>query len=155
MNGARSLLLGLLLVTIVPLAWRAAAPPLARASPAASWPAPACVPVELRGVGVGCWEQGGEGGLRAGDVVDGRGRRVGRMAPARLEAWEAPVDLNRASIDELASLPGIGPGLAARIAGARPFDVVDDVVRVRGIGPKTLARIRGRLIVLPSTPSTR
>jgi competence protein ComEA len=161
-NAARSLLVSLLFGCMLPLAWRAAAPHLARASPPAEAPAPvaACVPVEARGIGVGCVapELAAAAGLRAGDVIARDGPRrvvVGRMAPARLEAWQAPVDVNRASVDELASLPGIGPALAARIAAARPFAVVDDVVRVRGIGPKTLARIRGRLIVLPSTASTR
>jgi competence ComEA-like helix-hairpin-helix protein len=67
------------------------------------------------------------------------------MAPARMAALGTVVDVNRASLEELASLDGIGPRLAARIVAARPFSSVDDVARVRGIGAKRLARLRARL----------
>jgi competence protein ComEA len=143
----------MVLVAAVPLAWRAVAMHVAR--PPERRPVAPCRAIEVRGVGVGCVVGELPSQLRAGDLLDARGRRLGRMAPARLEAWQAPVDVNRSSIDELASLPGIGPKLAAQIAAARPFSTVDEVVRVRGIGPKTLARIRNRLDVLPSTGSTR
>jgi competence protein ComEA len=66
----------------------------------------------------------------------------------------APVDLNRATPDELQRVPGIGPGLAARIVDARqrhgPFASVDDLRRVRGIGATTLARVRPRLAIGPA-----
>jgi competence protein ComEA len=56
------------------------------------------------------------------------------------------VDLNRASSQELQSLPGIGPALAERILDSRlregPFRSPDDLLRIRGIGPTTLAKIR-------------
>ncbi|HAD07671.1 MAG TPA: hypothetical protein DCE76_11000, partial [Anaerolineaceae bacterium] len=35
------------------------------------------------------------------------------------------VEVNRATIEELASVPGIGPALAERIVAARPFNSVD------------------------------
>lgn len=54
------------------------------------------------------------------------------------------VDINRASREELESLPGVGPTLAARIISGRPYARVDDLRRVRGIGERTLARIRDR-----------
>src|SRR5262249_48637774 len=55
------------------------------------------------------------------------------------------IDVNRASLGELQSLPGIGPKMAARIVDERerqPFHSVQELHRVRGIGPKTLDRIR-------------
>lgn len=55
------------------------------------------------------------------------------------------VDLNRATADELKRLPGIGPGLAARIIEARdvkPFASIADLRRVRGLGTATLERLR-------------
>lgn len=61
-----------------------------------------------------------------------------------------PVDLNRAVLEELESLPGIGPTLARRILESRrregPFRKAEDLLRVKGIGPATLARLRGRVI---------
>jgi competence ComEA-like helix-hairpin-helix protein len=68
----------------------------------------------------------------------------------------APLDLNRASQDDLERLPGIGPGLAARIVESRArrgtFDSVDDLRRVRGIGGTTLARLRPLLAIGPAPP---
>ena len=69
------------------------------------------------------------------------------MRPERLAAWGAPVDVNGATVEELASLDGIGPKLAARIVAARPFRRVEEVARVRGIGQRRLARLRPRLVL--------
>jgi competence protein ComEA len=62
----------------------------------------------------------------------------------------APLDISRASAEELKQLPGIGPMLAQRIVEARdkkPFQAVDDLRRVRGIGAKTLEKLRPFVIV--------
>lgn len=54
-----------------------------------------------------------------------------------------PIDLNQADAVILASLPGIGPGLAARIIAHRDqrgcFKRVADITEVAGIGPRKLA----------------
>ena len=56
------------------------------------------------------------------------------------------VDLNTATVDELAILPGVGPARGRAIAEDRerrgPFRSVDDVARVKGIGPQVLAGLR-------------
>lgn len=53
-----------------------------------------------------------------------------------------PVNINRATREELMTLPGIGEKTAARIIAARPFRSVNDLLRSEGIGPVTLARLK-------------
>ncbi len=57
-----------------------------------------------------------------------------------------PVDLNNATPDELARLPGVGSSLAARIVERRQsvgaFASLEDLRRVKGIGPAKLERLR-------------
>jgi len=57
-----------------------------------------------------------------------------------------PIDLNRATADQLESLPGVGPSIAAAIIDHRerkgPFGSVDELVDVRGIGPARLEQLR-------------
>jgi competence protein ComEA len=73
------------------------------------------------------------------------------LGPAPPPGAREPIDPNRAAVDELDELPGIGPALARRIVESRsadgPFGSVDDLLRVRGIGPVLLERIRARLRV--------
>ncbi len=82
------------------------------------------------------------GSSAAGGAVTPRG-------PSRVPApplTPAPVDLDRATAEELERLPGIGPALAARIVADRrargPFQSPEALLRVPGIGPRTLERIR-------------
>lgn len=93
--------------------------------------------------------------LRSGDSVDTAGLcelpepnpagpHWSRMHPDDLAALALPVNINRASADELASLPGIGPVLAGRIVEGRPFTDTQDLRRVRGIGPVKLSAIEPR-----------
>lgn len=66
------------------------------------------------------------------------------IAPAKTPT-PLSIDLNTAGVPELASLPGIGPGLADRIVADRshrgPFATLADLDRVPGIGPVTIERI--------------
>lgn len=56
------------------------------------------------------------------------------------------IDLNRATVDELDRLPGIGPVLARRIVEHRdrhgPFRTVDELLGVPGIGERSLERFK-------------
>ncbi len=67
---------------------------------------------------------------------------------------EAAVDLNRATAEDLETLPGIGPVLAERIVAHRrhagPFERVEDLRSVKGIGKKTLEKIRPMVNVTPT-----
>ena len=64
----------------------------------------------------------------------------------------APVDVNHATVQELQSLPGIGPVLAKKIVDFRAengyFRNVQDLRRVSGIGPKLLERWEGTIVAL-------
>ncbi|HEY0839669.1 MAG TPA: helix-hairpin-helix domain-containing protein [Vulgatibacter sp.] len=60
------------------------------------------------------------------------------------------VNLNTASAEQLALLPGIGPAVAKRIVEAReqkPFERSWEVTRVKGIGSKLFRKIEDRLRV--------
>ncbi len=63
------------------------------------------------------------------------------------------VDLDRATAEDLAAVPGIGPGLAGEVVRDReergPFGFPEALLRVRGIGPARLARARPFLEASP------
>ena len=62
-----------------------------------------------------------------------------------------PVDLNAANPEQLDTLPGIGPALAARIVAYRdehgPFTEVEQLNKVKGIGARTLEKLRPLLVL--------
>lgn len=70
-------------------------------------------------------------------------RRAGRAA--RPVPPAVPLSLNRASAQELARVPGIGPRLAQRIVAYRetygPFAAIDDLLDVAGVSERTLERV--------------
>jgi DNA uptake protein ComE-like DNA-binding protein len=55
-------------------------------------------------------------------------------ATLQATAAGAKLDINSATIEMLAAIPGIGPVLAVRIIAARPFKTADELSRVKGIG---------------------
>lgn len=58
---------------------------------------------------------------------------------------ESHIDPNQAQVEELRQLPGIGAGLARRIADGGPYRSPDDLLSVPGLGQHTLERIRPQL----------
>ena len=82
----------------------------------------------------------------------GRGATLADPPPAigpRSHDLLDALDPNTATAEELAILPGIGPGKAAAIVAYRQgnaFAELDDLQRVRGIGPSTVAKLRPYLV---------
>lgn len=52
------------------------------------------------------------------------------------------VNINKATLDELVDLPGVGEVLAQRIIDGRPYKRVGDLEKVEGIGPKKMKELR-------------
>lgn len=81
--------------------------------------------------------------------VSGTRRRASGMN-SRASA-SSMVRLNRATAEELATLPGIGPALSERIIQFRRehgnFARVDELLTVKGIGPALLERVRSKIAI--------
>lgn len=56
-----------------------------------------------------------------------------------------PVDVNTATIEQLSTLPGVGPEIAKKIVKGKPYAKAEDLLKVPGIGEKTLEKMRPRL----------
>ncbi len=68
---------------------------------------------------------------------------------------ELKVDLNRAGIEELVKLPGVGEIVAQRIVNYREengaFQATEELMNVRGIGEKTYLKLEPYLTVSEET----
>jgi competence protein ComEA len=84
--------------------------------------------------------------------------RDSMRASASQQAAGRRLDLNRATEQDLETLPGIGPVLAQRIVQYRQsrgaFQEVGQLREVKGIGTKTFDRIRPLVGVVPPSSST-
>lgn len=85
-------------------------------------------------------------------VVPGRGPAAAAAVspPAAGSSPSAPLDLNSATLEQLESLPGIGPVTAQKILDYRQahgaFRSVAELEGVPGIGPAHLAQLKGLVI---------
>jgi competence protein ComEA len=70
-------------------------------------------------------------------------------------AQPALVDLNRASAEELMTLPGVGPARAQAILAFRQahggFTSLSQLLRIKGFGRATLRRLRPLLTLTPQS----
>jgi competence protein ComEA len=61
------------------------------------------------------------------------------------------VNLNTATIEQLQTLPGIGPAMARRVIEYRTkvgkFTKIEELINVKGIGEKKFQKIKDRLVV--------
>lgn len=75
----------------------------------------------------------------------------GSTFAASAKAPAGKVNLNTATVEQLTTVPGVGPKLAARIVEQRQksgsFKSVQEILTVKGIGEKNLAKIQTYLTV--------
>jgi competence ComEA-like helix-hairpin-helix protein len=76
-----------------------------------------------------------------------------RPAPAQHGSRPVILDINRAGVEELVQLPGIGPARAASIVRIRerngPFRSVEELRALPRLPEKVFAQIRDRVTVTP------
>jgi competence protein ComEA len=66
----------------------------------------------------------------------------------------APVNINTATIQQLETLPGIGPATAQRIIEYRQksggFKKIEELMNIRGVGEKSFLTLKPLITVTPS-----
>ena len=71
---------------------------------------------------------------------------------------KSTINLNTATIDQLASLPGVGPKTAERILEYRTknggFKKIEELMNVKGIGEKSFLKIKPLVSAPPKTDKT-
>jgi len=75
------------------------------------------------------------------------GRSIGipklfKPRPAVTEKGSLRVNINTATIEELKTLPGIGPKKARLIVANRPYQSVEDLAKLQAIGQKLATDLR-------------
>jgi competence protein ComEA len=93
----------------------------------------------------------------AAPIEDGQKLEIPFLAGAepvgvvRSSAPSELIDINTATLEELNTLPGIGPTLAQNIIDYRdtygPFAFIEDIMNVDGIGPPTFEQIKDLISV--------
>ncbi|GAA6142736.1 helix-hairpin-helix domain-containing protein [Hydrogenophaga sp. 5NK40-0174] len=75
------------------------------------------------------------------ELAESAAKTAGKKSKASVVPG-APVNLNTATVDEIASLKGVSPKLAKEIVATRPHKDIKRLVEVKGIGEKLLRAIR-------------
>ena len=79
--------------------------------------------------------------------------KLGRMEARKLIVFSIPLDLNRASVEDLCLVPGIGEPLGREIVAFRQrrrvFRSVEELKNVKGIGEKKYESIKTYFIINP------
>jgi competence protein ComEA len=96
-------------------------------------------------------------GISAGSLLTASNRgevSIGEMAAAKRLALGLPINLNQASEEDLALIPGIGGKTAYRILELRKgkgvFNDLSDLLAVSGIKAKKLDSLKGYLVAGPA-----
>lgn len=76
---------------------------------------------------------------------------VSALAQKGKAASTEKVNLNTASIEQLQTLPGVGPAMAKKIQEHRAkigkFTKIEELLNVKGIGEKKFQKMKDRLVV--------
>ncbi|MDI6793391.1 MAG: ComEA family DNA-binding protein, partial [bacterium] len=76
---------------------------------------------------------------------------VGSITVKESKTFDKKVNLNTATLEEIESLPKIGPAIAKRIIEYRDthggFKSIEEIIEVKGIGEKTFEKIKGLITV--------
>jgi competence protein ComEA len=77
-------------------------------------------------------------------------------APKPTATTAAPVNLNTATADQLATIPGVGPKMAERIIDYRQknggFKKIEDLMNVSGVGEKSFLKMKPLITVTAARP---
>jgi competence protein ComEA len=98
-------------------------------------------------------------GMVPSEPVGSSSNSVPSPAPSEGVTADGKVILNRASLEDLRRLPGVGPKRAQAILDLRAklgrFRRATDLLRIKGIGPKSLKRLQPHFVLdPPATPPT-
>ncbi|MEO5740190.1 MAG: ComEA family DNA-binding protein [Vicinamibacterales bacterium] len=78
-------------------------------------------------------------------------QRAAKPPVAAAVASTEVVNLNSATAEQIATLPGIGPKTAELVVQYRgkngPFKKIEEIMNVRGVGEKSFLKIKDRLTV--------
>jgi competence protein ComEA len=78
---------------------------------------------------------------------DNNTESIGSTDISGVSGTSRKVNINSASLNELDSLPGIGPAYAQKIIDGRPYSKIEDVKSVKGIGDATFEKIKDQITI--------
>jgi competence protein ComEA len=94
----------------------------------------------------GAWKSANAGKLVELRAAERREANELKAISAEINAPEENVDINKASLTELESLPGIGVVTGKRIISGRPYTNLNQLLDVPGITSNKLKRLRQYLV---------